>query len=104
MADVPLPLRRSSPPFRPPPRSHACARAPLPLLAQPTPVFGGLLGVQKGREVEIVTSYELAYRKPQEGEMEVEESSTAAGGATDEVDWAFFEERTASCTSSLFNL
>lgn len=40
--------------------------------------------------------------------MEVEEqpsSTTAArgGGATD-VDWAFFEERTASCTSYVSNL
>lgn len=72
-----------------------------------SPVFGGLLGAQKGREIEIVTSYELAYVRRQANDdanaMDVEGSPSvsAATGMTEEgeVDWAFFEERTASCES-----
>ncbi|CED84943.1 COP9 signalosome, subunit CSN6 [Phaffia rhodozyma] len=60
-------------------------------------IVGALIGIQKGNEVEIVNSFELALVGDQleNSGMEID-GERAPGGDKVEVDWAFFEERTAS--------
>lgn len=63
-------------------------------------VIGALIGIQKGREVEIVNSYELAMEKPSSG-MDVDSEQPGGSGFEGKtVDWAFFEERSGNCKHS----
>ena len=58
-----------------------------------------MIGIQKGREVEIVNSYELALERPASAmDVEGDEPKVGGGGfAGEKVDWNFFEERSGNC-------
>lgn len=76
------------------------------LTLRPLPVIGALIGIQKGREVEIVNSYELALERPPSA-MDVEGEDRPVGGGGfegEKVDWAFFEERSGNCESPTSSL
>jgi hypothetical protein len=66
-------------------------------------VIGALIGIQKGREVEIVNSFELALERPPSA-MDVEGEDRPVGGGGfggEKVDWPFFEKRSGECESCM---